>query len=122
MDNNTAQIIGIVETSILPEAIKTSYIERLTSVGATKEIVESIKGYLRSLMVVDAKKAGIEPASDDPKVVKAVATYEESTNDLNDRYTATMQDLEERIDKVMNDAGAQLDKIETQIAKEELTA
>jgi len=120
MDNNTAQIIGIVETSILPDPIKANYINKLTIEGASKEIVESIKGYLRSLMTVDAKKADVEPPADDPKVSKLLTDYEASTNSLNDRYIATMEDLEERIDKVMNETSSQLEKIQTQIVKDEL--
>ena len=120
MDNNTAQIIGIIETSIMPDPLKKVYIERLTTNGANKELVEEIKAQLRSIMAEEAKKAGFEPANDDPKVIKLVADYKTATTDLDNRYTATMQDLEDRIEKVMNDTSAQLDKIETQIVKEEL--
>jgi hypothetical protein len=123
MDNNiTAQIIGIVETSALPEEIKTVYREKLKKDGANNATIESIKGYLREMMAADAKNSGFEPAADDPQAQQALADFEAATSSLKDRYTATMQDLEERIDNVMNSTSQQLEKIQAQGAKEELTA
>lgn len=123
MSDQIAQIIGIVETSPLPEERKALYREMLTKEGASATaIVEAIKSDLRNVIDQNFVAAGGELDPNDPELKKVQDETEQAMKSVQQRYIATMKDLEERVDKVMNDAESQIDKLNATLAKEELTA